>query len=73
MENKPTPADALRVLDQATDPSNAGKLNRMDYANIQTALQILADFISANTPKPVEAPKKRGRPAGGAFGAPVKP
>lgn len=54
MENKPTPMDALGVLDQATLPANAGKLNRLDYANVQTALTILHEFITANTPKPEE-------------------
>lgn len=51
-ENKPTPTDALNVLDAATLPANAGKLNRVDYANVQAALVILSDFIKANTPEP---------------------
>lgn len=79
MENKPTAADALRVLDQATQPQNVCRLNRLDLINIQTALQILAEFVDANTPKVdaaiPDAPKKRGpKPkTEGAFGAPVKP
>ena len=50
-QKQPTALDALGVLDQATLPSNAGKLNRADYANIQRALQIIAEFIDANSPK----------------------
>lgn len=73
MENKPTAADALRVLDQATQPQNLANLNRMDFINVQNALQILADFVNEHTPKPAEEPKKRGRPPGGAFGVPAKP
>ena len=66
MENKqPTPLDALGVLDQATLPSNAGKLNRADYANVQAALQLLHEFIVANTANAepeVENKPRRGRP-----------
>lgn len=49
--NQPSPQDALRLLDQATHPAVAGKLTRTDYANIQTSLQILTDFVEAHTPK----------------------
>lgn len=40
-----TPADALRVLDIATNPANAGKLSRVDYANTETALVCLAQVV----------------------------
>lgn len=73
METKPTPQDALRVLDAATLPSNAGKLNRADYANINAALELLATFVSDHTTPNEEEKPKRGRPAKGAFGAPEKP
>ena len=60
--NQMTPAQALSVLDIATTPANAGKLSRDDYANVNTALIVLAEFVKANTPvsEAVEAPKKRG-------------
>lgn len=45
------PTQALQILDIATNPANAGKLARMDYANAEQALRVLAEFISANTPK----------------------
>lgn len=41
-----TPIEALQILDAATTPANAGKLNRADYINIQTALEVLAKAIS---------------------------
>lgn len=80
MENKqPTATDALRVLDQATQPQNIARLNRVDLININSALQILADFVGEHTPKVAETnpsiPNKRGpKPkTDGAFGAPEKP
>ena len=33
---------ALRILDAATMPANAGKLTRLDYINCQAALECLA-------------------------------
>jgi hypothetical protein len=77
-QNNITPAKALQVLDVATTPQNAGKLNREDYINIQIALGCLSAFVQANTPKeetPLvpDAPKKRGPKPKGAFGAAVKP
>lgn len=55
--NKPSLADALRILDSATAPANAGKLNRADYANVELALHALADFVGEHTPKPDEKKK----------------
>jgi hypothetical protein len=54
MNNKPTPTDALRILDSATHPANAGKLTRADYANVNLALMVLADFVDAHPPIPEE-------------------
>ena len=45
-----TPAQALAVLDIMTDPRNAAKLIRADYANAEVALTILAEFVRKNTP-----------------------
>ena len=57
-----TPAQALGVLNIATNPANAGKLSRTDYANVEIALQVLDLFVSQHTPKE----KKPETP--GAFG-----
>jgi hypothetical protein len=46
-----TPQQALGILDQATQPAAAGKLNRADYINIQAALETLAHFVKTN-PEP---------------------
>lgn len=43
------PEEALQVLDIATNPANAGKLTRVDYANCELALKTLAEFVKANT------------------------
>lgn len=48
---KPTPQQALNLLDAATTPKNIANLNRSDFAAIQTALQILQEFITEKTPK----------------------
>lgn len=59
--NNMTPMDALRVLDIVTLPSNIGKLSRQDYANTESALLVLAEFVKANQPKDApEEPKKEG-------------
>ena len=55
--NQLTPQNALALLDQATHPANAGKLNRADYANINHALEVLGAFVEANTPKPALDPE----------------
>jgi hypothetical protein len=67
-QNQITPIQAFNVLDVATNPANAGKLTRADYANIENSLQVLADFIKANTPAPmpelpIEAPKPPDAPS----------
>ena len=41
-----TSIEALQILDAATTPANAGKLNRADYINIQTALEVIAKAIT---------------------------
>ena len=46
-----TPIQAINVLDQATQPAAAGKLNRADYINIQVALETLAHFVEMH-PEP---------------------
>ncbi len=51
------PTQALEVLNIVTLPANAGKLSRIDYANTEQALQVLAEFVKANTPKVEEAKK----------------
>lgn len=56
--NKSAAVDAIRLLDSATHPANAGKLSRADYANINLALQVLADFVEANSENPPEQPDK---------------
>jgi hypothetical protein len=56
--NKMTTDQALQCLDIATTPANAGKLSRIDYANVQTALAVLDEFVKANTPKPAESEPK---------------
>lgn len=48
--NQMTPEQALQILDVATVPVNAGKLGRADYANVQVALNTLAEFVKANQP-----------------------
>ena len=40
-----TPIEALQILDAATTPANVGKLNRADFINIQTALEVLARVV----------------------------
>ncbi len=37
-----TTDEALKILDAGTNPSNAGKLTRIDYAHMQMALECLA-------------------------------
>lgn len=54
--NAVSPESALNVLDLATRPENAGKLNRQDYVNIEVSLGVLRELIAAS--KPAEAPKK---------------
>lgn len=56
MNEKMTVPQALQILDSATHPANAGKLNRADYANINVALQTLAEFVDAHSPKKEESP-----------------
>lgn len=49
-----TPKHALQILDAATAPNVAGRLTRIDYANIQAALETLQAVLE---PKPEkEAP-----------------
>jgi hypothetical protein len=68
MESQMTPPQAIQILDTATLPANAGKLNRADYAAINAALTVLAGFVAAHAPKPdadpvppeTKAPAKRG-------------
>lgn len=40
-----TPEDALKILDLATAPQSVGRLSRVDYANIETALTTLREMI----------------------------
>ena len=54
--NQITPEKALEILDLATLPANAGKLGRVDYANVQVALNVLGEFVKANQPKDETAP-----------------
>ena len=53
-----TPQQAIAILDQATDPRNSGKLQRADYANINTALIVLSELVTksaaAASPEAVE-------------------
>lgn len=63
--NQITPEKALEILDLATLPANAGKLGRVDYANVQVALNVLAEFVKANQSKDeavVPFPKPDGNP-----------
>lgn len=48
--NPMTPEQALRILDVATIPVNAGKLGREDYANVQVALNVLTAFVKDTKP-----------------------
>lgn len=36
-----TPETAIQILDVGTQPFNAAKLTRQDYANIDTAIRVL--------------------------------
>lgn len=45
---KPTPREALGILDAIADPRNQGKLTRVDYANAEAALLVLAALVAAN-------------------------
>lgn len=56
MNQEITPRLALQILDAATHPANSGKLNRADYTNINKALETLAAFVTANTPKEESPP-----------------
>lgn len=57
-----TPLEAINILDQATDPTRAGKLTRGDYVAINGALITVSQFVSqhykptsADVPPPREA------------------
>jgi hypothetical protein len=70
--NLPSVNEAINAIEHSTRPDNIYKLNRADYGNINVAFQVLAEFIKKHSEEapPAEAPKKRGRPAKGAFGSP---
>lgn len=40
-----TPEIALQIIDAATSPANAGRMTRQDYANVEAALKVLAEFV----------------------------
>ena len=44
------PEDALKILDLATSPQAMGRLSRVDFANIETALATLRDAVQSMTP-----------------------
>lgn len=50
-----SPLEAVAILDQATDPRNAGKLTRGDYAATQEALRVISQALSPAAPS-VAAP-----------------
>lgn len=58
MENKPTPHQAIAILDSATHPANISRLTRADFANAESALKVLLEFVEAHTPKAEEAKKE---------------
>lgn len=41
-----TPEESLKILDLATLPQSVGRLSRVDYANIETALTTLREAVS---------------------------
>jgi len=44
--------EAISILDQATQPQNAGKLTRQAYCQVQEALDKVAAIVKAlDTPK----------------------
>jgi hypothetical protein len=53
--NNMTPAQALQILSDATEPNAQGKISRSGYIAIQKALEILAALIpKEETPTPAE-------------------
>lgn len=74
--NKPNVVQAFNTVEVATRPENIYKLNRADFGNLGACFEVLAEFIKehhkedAPASTPAEEPKKRGRPAKGAFGPP---
>lgn len=45
MNNEMTPAQAIQILSDATEPANAGKISRSGFCSIQKALETLAALI----------------------------
>ena len=52
MNNQMTPAQALQILSDATEPSTQGKISRSGYIAIQQALEVIAKLI---TPEPSDS------------------
>lgn len=52
-------AEALKILDLATQPQAAGKLDRLDYARIEIALAHLRQRL---TPTPAPLPRGKAKP-----------
>jgi hypothetical protein len=44
-----TPQQALDILDRATQPNVSDKLNRIDYINVQMALETLGQFVQVHS------------------------
>jgi predicted NAD/FAD-binding protein len=55
MNNPMTPAQALQILSDATEPATQGKISRQGYIAIQTALEVIAKLIpQEEAPTPSE-------------------
>jgi hypothetical protein len=53
MERQMTTAEALMLLNHATQPQNAGKITREGYAQLQIALEVIAEAIKPSaSPSP---------------------
>ncbi len=48
------PETIFAILDAVTDPRNAGRLTRLDYANAHNTMQALAEIFKAMGERRVE-------------------
>lgn len=56
-----TPDQALAILDKAADPRSTGMLTRVDYVNIQRAIEVIAALIKEKREPAREAAAPSGR------------
>jgi RNA:NAD 2'-phosphotransferase (TPT1/KptA family) len=52
-----TPAEALQVLSEATEPQNVSRITRAGYVRIEQALVCLSDLVTARPNATVKADK----------------